>query len=144
MIWKKKLLFYQSNYLIGKSNTILHKLILYPTFKARHLNSTCKKLFIALKMTRQRVILKYFNLLEPHYLNILPSTNLIRQNIQSLEKVAIPRAAESFDYWKNWQKKCSVYVFNNALSFLLVNHCFLLLHLNLYRKGLDTHMESYF
>lgn len=92
---KKKILFYQSNY------KILHKLILYPTFKARHLNSTCKKLFIALKMTRQRVILKYFNLLEPHYLNILLSTNLIRQNIQSLEKVAIPRAAESFDYWKN-------------------------------------------
>lgn len=98
---KKKILFYQSNYLIGKSNKILHKLILYPTFKARHLNSTCKKLFIALKMTRQRVILKYFNLLEPHYLNILLSTNLIRQNIQSLEKVAILRAAGSFDYWKN-------------------------------------------
>lgn len=65
-------------------------------------------------MTRQRVILKYFNLLEPHYLNILLSTNLIRQNIQSLEKVAIPRAAESFDYWKNLQK--------NAVSMFLTMH----------------------
>lgn len=98
---KKKLLLYHPNYFIGKNNKILHKLILYPNFKARHLNSRCKILFIALKMTRQRVILKYFNLLEPHSLNILLSTNLIRQNIQSLEKVAIPRAAESFDYWEN-------------------------------------------